>query len=396
VRQVNLTYSYDADGRVISQGGSLASVAIPAAMTATYDSKNQLASYDGTNAQVEAVQNSLYGTIYNDDLLAFDPSNNGSYTWNERHQLASASVGGTGSTLQYDALGRRVQQSTGTTIDNYVNDGLNAVQIQSSMSGNIDILSGLWLDDWFASADSTGSVALLENALGSTIALVNSGGSLATQDTYEPFGKTTTSGASTTNLYAFAGREQDASGLYFMRARYYNPLLSRFISSDPIGLSGGQANFFACVGNSPMNFTDPTGEVWGGSQPAPSNPPCTDCVGNLSDYLKESHGGPAGSGDNPPGPGSVGAGEMGVMMIGSPGSITGIPSPKPPTPTATPTFVPPKFYPMPENPVNPNNPFQPPPPNFKYAVPRDTAPPPSPEEIQQELRGRFGLMPVNY
>jgi hypothetical protein len=52
-------------------------------------------------------------------------------------------VGGTGSTLQYDALGRRVQQNAGTTIDNYVYDGMNAVQIQSSMSGNIDILSGL-------------------------------------------------------------------------------------------------------------------------------------------------------------------------------------------------------------------------------------------------------------
>jgi YD repeat-containing protein len=39
-----LTYGYDADGRVISMGGSLASVNLPAPMTATYDSKNQLAS----------------------------------------------------------------------------------------------------------------------------------------------------------------------------------------------------------------------------------------------------------------------------------------------------------------------------------------------------------------
>jgi RHS repeat-associated protein len=102
-------------------------------------------------------------------------------------------------------------------------------------------------------------VALLRNALGSTIALVNSGGSLATQYGYGPFATTSTTGTSTTSAYAFAGRELDPSGLYFMRARYYNPLLSRFISSDPLGLGGGQANFFAYVGNSPTNFIDPTG-----------------------------------------------------------------------------------------------------------------------------------------
>jgi RHS repeat-associated protein len=134
----------------------------------------------------------------------------------------------------------------------------------------------LWLDDWFASTDSTGSVALLRDALRSTIALVNGAGSLATLDTYEPFGKTTTSGSSSTNPYAFVGRELDASGLYFMRARYYNPLLSRFISSDPIGLAGGQPNFYAYAYNSPMNFVDPmglSGSAGPGELQAPKPPP---------------------------------------------------------------------------------------------------------------------------
>jgi RHS repeat-associated protein len=122
------------------------------------------------------------------------------------------------------------------------------------MSGHIDLLSGLWLDDWFASTDSTGSVALLRNALGSTIALVNSAGSIATQDSYEPFGKTAQSGSSTTNPYAFAGRELDPSGLYFMRARYYNPLLSRFISADP-----GGAGDFMYANDDPVKLIDPLG-----------------------------------------------------------------------------------------------------------------------------------------
>jgi RHS repeat-associated protein len=261
-------------------------------------------------------------------LLAFDPSNNGSYAWNERHQLASASVGGTGSTFQYDALGRRVQQNAGATIDNYVYDGMNAVQIQSSMTGNLDLLSGLWLDDWLASTDSTGSVALLRNALGSTIALVNSAGSLATQDSYEPFGKTTQSGASTSNPYAFAGRELDQSGLYFMRARYYNPLLSRFISSDPIGLAGGQANFFAYVYNSPMNFVDPLGLSGGpGENPAP--------VGNVNFGCEQ---GPGTCVQGPPQQLAVRVKKFVFTPAPTP---TKTPTPTPTqTPTATPTISP--------------------------------------------------------
>ncbi len=47
------------------------------------------------------------------------------------------------------------------------------------------------------------------------------------------------SGSGSANLYRFAGREIDATGLYFMRARYYNPILQRFVSPDPLGFNGG-------------------------------------------------------------------------------------------------------------------------------------------------------------
>jgi RHS repeat-associated protein len=56
-----------------------------------------------------------------------------------------------------------------------------------------------------------------------------------------------------------SGRENDGTGLYFYRARYYDPTLQRFISEDPIGFGGGQANLYAYVGNSPLNMIDPTG-----------------------------------------------------------------------------------------------------------------------------------------
>jgi RHS repeat-associated protein len=57
------------------------------------------------------------------------------------------------------------------------------------------------------------------------------------------------------------GRELDReTGLYYYRARYYDPKVGRFISEDPIGFSAGDTNLYRYVGNNPTNYTDPTGE----------------------------------------------------------------------------------------------------------------------------------------
>ena len=62
--------------------------------------------------------------------------------------------------------------------------------------------------------------------------------------------------------YRFAGREYDAeSGLYSMRARYYDPGIGRWVSEDPIGVGGG-ANLYGYAGNDPINLVDPSGLEW--------------------------------------------------------------------------------------------------------------------------------------
>jgi RHS repeat-associated protein len=76
--------------------------------------------------------------------------------------------------------------------------------------------------------------------------------------TFDPFGTTSSAGTSNTNSSAYTGRELDATGLYFYRARYDNPSLQRFISEDPIGFRGG-IHKYAYVSSSPTNFVDPTG-----------------------------------------------------------------------------------------------------------------------------------------
>ena len=54
-----------------------------------------------------------------------------------------------------------------------------------------------------------------------------------------------------------------ATGPYNFRARWYDPITGRWLSKDPIGISGG-LNQYAFVENNPVNYTDPLGLVaWG-------------------------------------------------------------------------------------------------------------------------------------
>ena len=63
---------------------------------------------------------------------------------------------------------------------------------------------------------------------------------------------------SSNNPYQYTGRENDGTGLYYYRARYYSPMLKRFISEDPMGLAAG-LNSYAYAGGDPIDLRDPSG-----------------------------------------------------------------------------------------------------------------------------------------
>ncbi len=152
----------------------------------------------------------------------------------------------------------------GTTTQ-FVYDGLNPVQELQSGSASANLLTGLNLDEYFQRTDSAGARALLTDALGSTWGLADSSGTVQSGYSYQPFGSTTPSGATSANPYQYTGRENDSGAgpfdgdLYYNRARYYSPVLQRFMSQDPIGFAGGDTNLYAYVANSPINLSDPLG-----------------------------------------------------------------------------------------------------------------------------------------
>jgi RHS repeat-associated protein len=62
----------------------------------------------------------------------------------------------------------------------------------------------------------------------------------------------------------FAGEEDDDNGVMYLRARYYEPYIGRFLSRDPFPMDETNTqgiNRYVYVQNNPVNFVDPTGEI---------------------------------------------------------------------------------------------------------------------------------------
>jgi RHS repeat-associated protein len=232
----NLTYAYDQLGRRTQVSGSFARTGLPGGVTsAFYDAANEVTNWNGL-----ALNYDQNGNMLSDGTNAF--------TWNARNQIAKLN----NISLQYDAFGRRIQNAAGTS---FLYDGANSAQELSGSTVTANLLSGS-VDEVFTRTDSGGAFAQLKDALGSTIALMDSSGTAQTSYTYDPYGGTSVTGTSSGNEFQYTGRENEGNGLYFYRARYYSPLLGRFVSEDPLGFAGDGSNFYIYVADDPIDKTD--------------------------------------------------------------------------------------------------------------------------------------------
>jgi RHS repeat-associated protein len=238
----NLAYTYDLLGNRASIGGSMARTGLPPSVgSAIYNAANRLTQWGSGSLSYDASGN-----------LVSDGTN--SYTWDARNRLASM----TGLSFQYDAFGRRISRTSGGATAKFLYDGVNRVQELSGTNVTANLLTGLGVDETLARTDSTGTASFLLDGLSSTVALANGTGVVQTQYVYDAFGGTSVSGAASGNASQYTGRENDGTGLYYYRARYYNATLQRFISEDPIGLGGG-INSYAYALDNPLSYSDPFG-----------------------------------------------------------------------------------------------------------------------------------------
>jgi RHS repeat-associated protein len=188
------------------------------------------------------------------------------YAWDAEDQLAGAILpDSTVIAYGYDADGRRVQQDEDGTITNYVWD-------ETSMYGDVvmeyddtgDPLVDYTLADGQSLAQDRGAVSYyLADAQGSVRALADDMGDITDTYDYTAFGELYASTGSTVNSYLYTGQQfDDLTGLYSLRARYYDPFVGRFLSQDtyPIDYSHPiELNRYGYTANDPINGFDPSG-----------------------------------------------------------------------------------------------------------------------------------------
>jgi RHS repeat-associated protein len=249
---VDASRTYDANGRITQEQYADGSV-----MQFVYTLINDTAPEPKDTATDTATVNALnqYTTL-NGKPVAHDDNGNqtiNSAVWDARDRLVSLTGPNFTALFTYDALGRRSSKTVNGQKKTYLYDGSDLISETGA-----EYTFGPGIDEPLE-RKSGQKEYYLSDALGSVIGLTDSNGAIKTSYNYSPFGKKQATGASSDNPFTFTGREDDGTGYYYYRARYYSPDPKRFIAEDPAEFSGGDINLQAYVGNNPVNATDPSG-----------------------------------------------------------------------------------------------------------------------------------------
>jgi RHS repeat-associated protein len=196
-----------------------------------------------------------------------------SLTWDEFGQLISVMRVGQSqpTTFAYDGFGRRIRKTSASVgVREYLWDGDkiiaeldgggsgNVVQTYTYYPGDADHPRSVTSGDqtYFFSTEPDGTVDGL---------IRKSDREVVAKYTYTPWGQLESESQQidpAVNRLRWKGLPYDPeTGLYYMRARYYDPMARRFISEDPIGLEGG-INQYTFGAGDPINRSDPSGLDW--------------------------------------------------------------------------------------------------------------------------------------
>jgi RHS repeat-associated protein len=232
-------YAYDPVGNRLTQDHMLNGQS--SVVNYTYDNANRLASAGG-----------LTYTFDNNGNLLSDGVN--TYTYDSANRLIS--INGT-SFFSYNGLGDRLSQTVNGQTTTYTLD-LNAGLTQVLDDGTNAYVYGVGR----IAQVNAGTEYFLGDALGSVRQIVDANTEITLSKAYDPYGNVTYSAGSGTSPFAFTGEQMDASGLTYLRARYYSSSDGRFLTRDtwsgdynrPLSL-----NRWMYVEGNPVNRVDPTG-----------------------------------------------------------------------------------------------------------------------------------------
>jgi RHS repeat-associated protein len=279
-----VTYSYDAAyNRLTETAVDTASVAMLVNKTYTYNTRNQLT---GITDNLNAANNVIYQYDANGNpVLKNQTGISTTFLYDVRDQLLTVREGTvTLGTYGYDYQGLRTSKTDtgGTRRNSYDGD---SVLLQTDATG-ATLAKYAYGPDQLISLDHTteGQQYYLFDAQGTVVDLTKPDGTLQARYQYDAWGNTRAQTGTSANPFGYTGHEKDdATGLYYFKARYYDTSLGRFLTQDAylgdINTPPSLHRYLYAYAN-PTVYVDLDGNksIFGGA---------TDQIENFKDWLGE-------------------------------------------------------------------------------------------------------------
>ncbi|MFC3789839.1 polymorphic toxin-type HINT domain-containing protein [Paenibacillus sp. GCM10012307] len=261
-------YAYDDNGNITSQSGNQAGAAFQ--YQYSYDSLNRITNSSQFNETYTYDTRDNRATIQADrgfeDIFLFDKQ----YEYDSQNRLIKATVEGAEVTYRYNGDGLLYERVEGNQKTRYYYDG-DQVIAEGSVSGTgngATFKTRYVRGQGLAAQQSTsGKAYYLYNGHGDVIELRDSTGNTALNSyTYNIWGKPLIEQETVDNSFRYSGELWDrTTQLQYLRARWYDPSVGRFISKDtyegeitnPLSL-----NLYTYTANNPLRYIDPSGHCF--------------------------------------------------------------------------------------------------------------------------------------
>ncbi len=261
----SITYEYDSAGNIVktTQSGSTGDMAELTTATMEYDEANRLTKYNGEEVIYDADGNMIYGPL--DGVMV-------SYEYDCRNRLIKAG----NTTYEYDAEDNRIAVQTDKLLTEYTVENNMSSLSQVLKETEYAITEGTVSEECSTTYYVHGNGLIAQeneeygyltyhfNNIGSTTAITDEQGNLIRVYTYGAYGELL-SGDTSGIAFLYNGQYgviTDENSLYYMRARYYNVDIKRFINQDvltgTITDSPTLNRYSYCEGN-PVSLSDPFG-----------------------------------------------------------------------------------------------------------------------------------------